>query len=49
MNKLKEAHVHYNTVWAVDFKKGQVIRITATNTVDFVCMRRENLKELINQ
>src|SRR5688500_9152096 len=49
MNKLKEAHVPYNTGWAGDLKKGQVIRITATTTVDFVCMRRENLKERFDQ
>jgi uncharacterized protein YcgI (DUF1989 family) len=49
MKKLKEAHVPYNTGWAGELKKGQVIRITATTTVDFVCMRLENLKERFDQ
>ena len=49
MNKLKEAHVPHNTGWVGDLKKGQVIRIIATTTVDFVCMRRENLKERFDQ
>ena len=49
MKKLKEAHVPYNSGWAGDLKNGQVIRIIATTTVDFVCMRRENLKERFDQ
>jgi uncharacterized protein YcgI (DUF1989 family) len=49
MKKLKEQHVPYNTGWAGDIKKGQVVRITATTTVDFVCFRRENLKERFDQ
>src|SRR3972149_11554433 len=49
MKKLQEAHVAYNTGWAGELKKGQVIRILATTTVDFVCCRRENLKERFDQ
>jgi uncharacterized protein YcgI (DUF1989 family) len=49
MNKLREQHVSYNTGWAGDLKKGQVIRILATTTVDFVCFRRENFKERFDQ
>ena len=49
MNKVKEAHVPYNSGWAGDLKNGQVIRIIATTTVDFVCMRQENLKERFDQ
>jgi uncharacterized protein YcgI (DUF1989 family) len=49
MKKLQEAHVPYNTGWAGELKKGQVIRIIATTTVDFVCMRLENLKERFDQ
>lgn len=49
MKNLKEQHLPYNTGWAGDLKKGQVIRITATTTVDFVCLRRENLKERFDQ
>ena len=44
MKKVKEAHVPYNSGWAGELKNGQVIRILATTTVDFVCMRRDNLK-----
>jgi uncharacterized protein YcgI (DUF1989 family) len=49
MKKLHEQHLPYNTGWAGDIKKGQVVRITATTTVDFVCFRRENLKERFDQ
>src|SRR3990170_2682714 len=49
MKKLQEAHVPYNTGWAGELKKGQVIRILATTTVDFVCMRLDNLKERFDQ
>ena len=49
MRNLKESHVPYNTGWAGEMKAGQVIRIIATTTVDFVCMRRENLKERFDQ
>ena len=49
MKKIKEETVPYNTGWAADLKKGQVLRITATTTVDFVCFRRENLEERFDQ
>jgi uncharacterized protein len=49
MKKIKEQHVPYNTGWSEDLKKGQVLRIIATTTVDFVCLRRENLKERFDQ
>jgi uncharacterized protein YcgI (DUF1989 family) len=49
MNKLGEQHVPRNTGWAGELKKGQVIRILATTTVDFVCFRRENFKERFDQ
>ena len=49
MKKITEETVPYNTGWAADLKKGQVLRITATTTVDFVCFRRENLKERFDQ
>jgi uncharacterized protein len=49
MKKLKEAHVPYNSGWAGELKNGQVIRIIATTTVDFVCMRLDNLKERFDQ
>ena len=49
MKKLQEAHVPYNSGWAGELKSGQVIRIIATTTVDFVCMKRDNLKERFDQ
>ena len=49
MKKIKEQHLPYNSGWAGDLKKGQVLRILATTTVDFVCFRRENLKERFDQ
>ena len=49
MQTINETHVPYNTGWAGELKKGQVIRITATTTVDFVCFRRQNLLERFDQ
>jgi uncharacterized protein YcgI (DUF1989 family) len=49
MKTLSQTHVPYNTGWAGELKKGQVIRITATTTVDFVCMKRQNLRERFDQ
>jgi uncharacterized protein len=49
VKKIKEEHVPYNTGWSGELKKGQVIRLTATTTVDFVCLRKENLKERFDQ
>ena len=49
MKTVKEQHVPHNTGWAGELRQGQVIRILATTTVDFVCLRRENLKERFDQ
>ena len=49
MKKVKEQHLPFNTGWAGEIKKGQVLRIIAITTVDFVCFRRENLKERFDQ
>ena len=49
MNILKEQHVPHNAGWAGELNKGQAIRILATTTVDFVCLRRDNLKERFDQ
>lgn len=49
MKTIKEQHVPYNTGWSGELKQGQVIRITATTTVDFVCLKKENLKERFDQ
>jgi uncharacterized protein YcgI (DUF1989 family) len=49
MKTLSDEIVPYNTGWAGDLKKGQVIRITATTTVDFVAFDRRNLRERFDQ
>lgn len=49
MKTLSQTHVPYNSGWAGELKKGQVIRITATTTVDFVCMKLQNLRERFDQ
>jgi len=49
MKIVKEQHVPYNTGWAAEMNEGQVIRITATTTVDFVCMKLQNLLERFDQ
>ena len=49
MTKISDTHVPYNTGWAGELKKGQVIRITATTTVDFVFFRLQNLRERFDQ
>jgi hypothetical protein len=49
MKTIVEAHVPHNTGWSAEMKKGQIIRITATTTVDFVCFRLQNLRERFDQ
>ncbi len=49
MKKINEVHVPHNTGWAGELKQDQVIRISATTTVDFVCLRRQNLRERFDQ
>src|SRR5688572_27409425 len=49
MKKLREETVPYNTGWAAQLKKGEVIRITATTTVDFVAFNLQNFKERFDQ
>jgi uncharacterized protein YcgI (DUF1989 family) len=49
MKTLVQQHVPHNTGWAGDLGRGQVIRVLATTTVDFVCLRRDNLKERFDQ
>ena len=36
MRKIREETVPYNTGWAAEMNKGQILRIAATTTVDFV-------------
>ena len=49
MKTVVDAHVLHNTGWSGEMKTGQVIRITATTTVDFVCFRQQNLRERFDQ
>jgi hypothetical protein len=49
MNIVCQAHVPYNTGWSAEMKKGQVIRITATTTVDFVFFKLDCLRERFDQ
>ncbi|MGH7835673.1 MAG: DUF1989 domain-containing protein [Candidatus Binatia bacterium] len=49
MKKVREETVPYNTGWSAEMKKGQVIRITATTTVDLVAFNLHNLMERFDQ
>lgn len=49
MKKLREETAPYNTGWAAEMKKGQIIRITATTTVDFVAFDLRNFRERFDQ
>ena len=49
MKTIAEAHVPHNTGWSVEMKQGQIIRITATTTVDFVFFKLQNLRERFDQ
>ena len=49
MKKLGEETVPSNTGWATQIKKGQIIRIRGTTTVDFVAFSAENLRERFDQ
>ena len=49
MKTILQAHVPHNTGWSAEVKSGQVIRIIATTTVDFVFFRQQNLHERFDQ
>lgn len=49
MKTIVQNHVPHNTGWSGEMKQGQVIRITATTTVDFVCFKLQNLLERFDQ
>src|SRR5919197_6004165 len=49
MKKLREETVPYNTGWAAEMKKDQIIRVIATTTVDFVAFDSHNLRERFDQ
>jgi hypothetical protein len=36
MKTILQSHVPHNTGWSAEMKRGQIIRISATTTVDFV-------------
>jgi uncharacterized protein len=49
MKTIGQYHLPYNTGWAGELKKDQILRITATTTVDFVFFRLQNLRERFDQ
>lgn len=49
MKEVRHEHIPYNTGWAGDLKKGQIIRIIAMSTVDFLVLDRHNLRERFDQ
>ena len=49
MKTIAEAHVPHNTGWSAEMKQGQVLRILATTTVDFVFFKLPNLRERFDQ
>jgi len=49
MKTIVEAHVPHNSGWSAEMKKGQIIRIAATTTVDFVFFKLQNLRERFDQ
>jgi uncharacterized protein YcgI (DUF1989 family) len=49
MKTIVEAHVPHNSGWSAEMKQGQIIRITATTTVDFVFFKLQNLRERFDQ
>lgn len=49
MKKLREETVPSNTGWTAELKKGEVIRIDAMTTVDFVAFSLQNLRERFDQ
>lgn len=49
MKTIVEAHLAQNTGWSGEMNKGQIIRISATTTVDFVFFKLQNLRERFDQ
>src|SRR5215203_3138831 len=49
MKTILQNHVPYNTGWSAEMKQGQIIRITATTTVDFVFFKLQSLIERFDQ
>jgi hypothetical protein len=49
MKQIVAAHLPHNTGWSAEMKQSQVIRISATTTVDFVLFNLQNLCERFDQ
>jgi uncharacterized protein YcgI (DUF1989 family) len=49
MKIISQTHVPHNTGWSAEMNKDQVIRISATTTVDFVFFKLQNLRERFDQ
>ena len=49
MKQVLREHVPANSGWSGDLKKGQIIRIIAMSTVDFLVLDRHNLRERFDQ
>lgn len=49
MKTIREETVPYNTGWAAELTKGQILRIGGTSTVDFVAFDLRNLRERFDQ
>jgi uncharacterized protein YcgI (DUF1989 family) len=49
MKTIVDAHVPHNSGWSAEMKQGQIIRISATTTVDFVFFKLQNLRERFDQ
>ena len=49
MTTILQAHVPHNTGWSAQMRQGQIIRISATTTVDFVFFKLVNLVERFDQ
>jgi len=49
MKTILQNHAPYNTGWSAELKQGQIIRISATTTVDFVFFKLQNLVERFDQ
>ena len=49
MNVLTEYTAPHNTGWSGEVEKGQVVRLTATTTIDFIAFEKVNIRERFDQ
>ena len=49
MNVLTEYPAPHNTGWSGEVEKGQVVRLTATTTIDFIAFEKANIRERFDQ